>query len=75
MFNFEVVEVNNETVSKLVSDDVTYIFYSRCRDLDLSINAYIVHPANGGLIRRDYTPIYKPFLNWGFFTQLYAGAK
>ena len=77
MFNFEVCQdVKDETVSKLISDDVVYITYWRTDMVYGEINTYVTRLDKSGLLRRDYFPLYSRLMNFfDAFTIMYAGAK
>lgn len=76
MFNFKSWSENkDESTCSLLSDSVLYVVYYHSDELCTEINAYVVHPIDAGLIRRDFLRVGGPF-NWGpTGTVMYNGAN
>lgn len=75
MFDFKVSFRGEDTVSELTSDDILYCFYTHACRVAVETHSYIVDIRGGGIIRRDYMPMFQNFFWSGPQVIMYAGAK
>jgi len=75
MFDFKVSRSGDDTISELTSDDTLYCFYTSANRVAVEINSYIVDLRGGGVIRRDYMPMFQNFFWSGPQVIMFAGAK